>query len=204
MAAKKRTATERERDLERVVDLHCRGLSQRAIAEALNVCQQQVSYDLRLLQKRWRESACAKLEERKAAELARIDHLETVAWTAWERSCQDAQTNSAKRVQGRTTKEGEPLPDLCTSARVTKGQAGNPRFLERISWCIEQRSKIIGIYAQASGTQPAEDPGQHGTLTDEQRAVGFARLLSIMEARRLGPFASLPSPNGQSPSPSPN
>ena len=201
MAAKKRTPLERERDLERAAALHCSGRSQRAIAEALHVSQQQICYDLRLLQKRWQESARALLDEHKARQLARIDHLERVAWEAWERSCQDAETTSAKRVQGRTTKEGEPLPDLCTSARVTKGQAGDPRFLERVAWCIEQRSKIIGLYAQPNGPQAAEDPSAHGSLTDEQRATGFARLLAIMEARKLGPYAQ---GNGQSPPSSPN
>jgi hypothetical protein len=100
-----------------------------------------------VLHKRWQKSALAKLDERKAQELARIDHLEAVAWQAWERSCQDAETASASVVQGRVDKEGEPLPDLKKSSKVSKGQAGDPRLLERVSWCIEQRCKILGLAA---------------------------------------------------------
>jgi len=29
--------------------------------------------------------------------------------------------------------------------RHSVGQAGDPRFLERIAWCIEQRCKIFGL-----------------------------------------------------------
>jgi hypothetical protein len=148
------------------------------------------------LQKRWQESARALLDEHKARQLARIDHLERVAWEAWERSCEDAETTSAKRVQGRTTKEGEPLPDLCTSARVTKGQAGDPRHLERVAWCIEQRCKVLGLHAptKLAPTNLGGEEEYGRELTDDERAKGFARLLAIMEARKLGPFADNASP----------
>src|SRR6516162_101418 len=109
MARPKRNATERERDLARVADLYCRGHSQLAIGQALGVSRQQISYDVRVLHKRWQESACSKVEERKATELARIDHPEAVAWTAWERSCENAEINTASLVQGRTHKDGAPL-----------------------------------------------------------------------------------------------
>ena len=45
-------------------------------------------------------------------------------------------------------KDGQPLPDLKKSAKVSKGQAGDPRFLERVCWCVEQRCKILGLYAK--------------------------------------------------------
>ena len=31
--------------------------------------------------------------------------------------------------------------------KTSKGQVGNPRFLDGLQWCSEQRLKIFGIYA---------------------------------------------------------
>jgi predicted XRE-type DNA-binding protein len=202
VAAKKRTLFERERDLERVTDLHCRGLSQRAIAEQLQVSQPQIAYDMKRLQKRWQESAQEKLERYKAEQLARIDHVERIAWEAWERSCQDAETTSVKLVEGRTDKQGQPLPDLRTSAQVTKGQAGDPRFLERVGWCIERRCKILGLDAPTK-LAPTDPSGNHeyGELSDEEAADGLEKLVTILESRHLPPFntqdGDSPRPTGE-------
>jgi hypothetical protein len=191
VAAQKRTSFQRERDLERVADLHCRGLSQRAIAEQLQVSQPQIAYDMKRLQQRWQASALAKLERYKAEQLARIEHLEAEAWKAWDRSCQDGETASTSLVQGRTTKDGVSLPDLRTSGKVTKGQAGDPRFLERVGACIQERCRLFGLYALAklAPTTPDGEQEYPKKLSDEEAAIGFARLLATLEARQLGPFA---------------
>jgi hypothetical protein len=190
MAVPKRTRLERERDLERVVDLHCRGMTQRAIAEQLQVSQPQIAYDMKRLQNRWQESARAKLDLYKAEQLARIDHLEATAWSAWDASCRPTETTSAKLVQGRTDKDGQPLPDLRQSGKVTKSQAGDPRFLERAAWCIEQRCKIIGLHAPVKVAPTSPDgEDEYAKLTDDEAATGLEELLAILEARRLGPFA---------------
>src|SRR5437763_248565 len=147
MRGPKRTPAERERDLERLAVLYCRGMSQLAMAEKLGVSRQQIGYDLRTLNQRWQESALAHLDAKKARELARLDHLEAVAWDAWERSCQDAETISSSMVKGRIGKEGVALPDLQKVAKITKHQIGDPRFLEQVYKCIDKRCEVLGLNA---------------------------------------------------------
>jgi len=38
-----------------------------------------------------------------------------------------------------------------TVERTVKGQAGDPRFLTGVQWCIERRCKILGIDAVIAG-----------------------------------------------------
>ena len=102
-----------------------------------------ISYDLKKIQETWRESALIDIDEAKARELAKVDRLEREYWDAWERSCEDAETI---RQEGRPPEEGEKgKPEKVV--KTSKGQAGDPRFLAGVQWCIERRCKIIGVDA---------------------------------------------------------
>jgi predicted transcriptional regulator len=138
MAEKKRTPTERENDLEKLASLYLKGMRQADIAQKLGVSQPQVSYDLKEIHKRWRESTLVNINEAKHRELARIDNLENEYWRAWERSCEEkTKTKTEKIVGGNATK-----------ASVEKDtMLGNPSYLTGVQWCIEQRCKIFGINA---------------------------------------------------------
>ena len=87
MAARKRSKHERERDLARESELYLAGVSQVRIAEKIgNLSQQQISADLRLLQKRWQASALVDLDQRRGLELAKLDQVELTYWEAWEKA----------------------------------------------------------------------------------------------------------------------
>ena len=136
MARPKRTPTERERDLERIAGLYLRGTRQIDIAAELSIAQQQVSYDLAEIQKRWRESSLVSINEVKHRELSRIDELERTYWDAWQRSVGEV----VKTTTSKSDKDG-------TRASIVKEQrAGDSSFLSGVGWCIEQRCKIFGIY----------------------------------------------------------
>src|SRR6516164_9311218 len=100
MAAKTRTPLERERDLRETAALYLRGLTQLEIAQRLNVSRQQISYDLKVLQRRWQESALADYKAAQASALARVDELERTYREAWERSCQAREVSTQEKVQG--------------------------------------------------------------------------------------------------------
>src|SRR5215470_14010030 len=108
MARKMRKPLEREQDLRETAALYLCGLTQGEIAQRLGVSRQQIGYDLKLLQRRWQESALADFHAKKAAELAKVDELERTYWEAWERSCQMREITSQERTQGSEdqTKEG--------------------------------------------------------------------------------------------------
>lgn len=136
MSEKKRTPTERESDLQKIAALYLKGKTQADIAADLTVTQQQISYDLKEIHKRWRESALVNINEAKHRELARIDNLEITYWQAWERSVGEV----VKTVTSRSDKDGN-------RASIAKEvQVGNSAYLAGVQWCIEQRCKIFGIY----------------------------------------------------------
>ena len=140
MAAPTRTTIQREKDLQTIASLYLRGTYQADIAKRLHLSQQQVSYDLKELRKRWLESSLVDIDQVKAKELAKIDEVERQAYRGWHRSLKDAET---KRKAARNTSDG-----VQTEAHEeTKGQAGDPRFLTIVLTCIERRCKIFGLDA---------------------------------------------------------
>ena len=148
MATPKRTKFQREADLQKIAGLYLTGKTQDAIAQELGVTQQQISYDLKTIQERWRKSALVDLNEAKQRELERIDVLEREYWQAWENS---------KGEQSRSTasKAGE-----ATRAQVVKFEsAGDPRFLAGVQWCVEQRCKILGLHAAVKSEVSGPDGG---------------------------------------------
>ena len=111
--------------------------TQAEIAAALGVSQTTVSKDLSLIRKRWQKSALVDMNEAKNRELARIDALEREYWLAWQASKEKQVTTTAKK---KTTGGEEAI-------MTAREQTGDPRYLAGVQWCIERRSKILGIDA---------------------------------------------------------
>lgn len=130
---------------QRVAELYLQGRLQWQIGQEVGCTQQTVCNDLAAIRKEWVRSAVMCFEERQAQELAKIDRIEVIAEAAWRRSCEDAEIKQRSRTKGRTTPDGTTLPDLIRNQRIVRGQAGDPRFLERMAWCVEMRTKILGI-----------------------------------------------------------
>jgi hypothetical protein len=105
-------------------------------------------------------------------ELARIDQLEREAWGEWERS-------KTVREKSKTTKAQRQKGDESTAQLEREGRLGDPRYLERVAWCIERRIKLLGLDAperrELSG--PGGGPIQvaAASLSDEDLAVIAAR-----------------------------
>jgi hypothetical protein len=160
LAGPKRTPTQRENDLERIAALYLKGKRQTDIASELGIVQSQVSYDLKEIHKRWRESALVDMNEAKHRELAKIDELERTYWDAWQRSC-------GEKTKTKTEKVGR---EGATKASVEKDQMlGNPAYLTGVQWCIERRCKIFGIDAPDKLDVRMKDVSQ--LSDDELRAI---------------------------------
>lgn len=134
---KRRDAAQVARDRRKESDLYLQGWLQADIADELGIDQSTVSRDLKALQGDWLASALMDFSEAKSQELAKIDRLEREYWQAWERSCEDAES---------VTQEGTAA-NVEKIKKTSKGQAGDPRFLQGVQWCIERRCKILGVDA---------------------------------------------------------
>jgi predicted transcriptional regulator len=134
------TPEQRQQQIATVESLYLSGHSQVDIGRQIGVSQQQVSKYLRKLQAAWLARRGENLESVKGRELARLDRLEREYWQAWERSQQDAEIVKQK-VNGKG--DGAKVQ----AEKTSKGQAGDPRFLQGIMACIETRLKIVGGFA---------------------------------------------------------
>ena len=119
--------------------MYLKGKTQTEIGQEVGLSQPQVSYDLADIQRRWREDTTINLDEAKQRELSRIDELERTYWQAWEKSCNERTKTSTEKVSGDNGR---------AKASVQKEEMlGNPAYLAGVMNCIQERSKILGIYA---------------------------------------------------------
>lgn len=158
MAKPKRTEFQRESDLERIASLYLRGWRQSDIASEIGLSRQQVGYDLKTIQNRWRTQTTINLDEAKQRELARLDELEREYWAAWEAS-------KGERTKARQEKN---VTGAVTKASMEKEQRdGNPAFLAGVMTCIDRRCKLLGLDAPVKTQNIEIDLSK---LTDDQLA----------------------------------
>jgi hypothetical protein len=150
MPPRKRTTFERERDLEQVTEMYLRGKFQSEIATALEVSQGQISYDLSIVKRRWRESSLVNWDEARAKELERIDSLEREYWAAWEAS-------KTERTRKRQRKGATGTIDASIE---TEQRDGNPAFLAGVIACIDRRCKLLGLDAPTKSEVEVTQPIQ--------------------------------------------
>lgn len=148
----------------KVLDAYLTGRTQASIA--LEVCRSQVWVSKVLCgwREEWLAKSMRKIDDAVSEEMAKIDRIEQVAWDAWERSQKDAETRTTKteasvpeedapKKMGRPKTNGKagikgrkmvPVVQKQYEEFVRRGQVGDPRFLDQVSWCIETRMKLLG------------------------------------------------------------
>lgn len=130
-----------------VARLYLQGVGQYQIADILDVNQSTISRDLKAIQKEWLDVAISNFDELKALELAKIDNLEVEYWDGWKRSKENKEVEIRKMVElgkGGKDDRGDARKE---ATKREEGQAGDPRFLQGIQWCINKRAEILGLNA---------------------------------------------------------
>jgi hypothetical protein len=113
---------------------YLRGESQWEIATSFELDQCTISRDLEALRKEWRAAMNLDTAALRGQELAKIDETERQAWQGWEKSRDHAEILRAKMRGSQQETE-----------KVTRGQCGDPRFLEVILKCVEKRCLLLGL-----------------------------------------------------------
>lgn len=139
-----RLKDQRNERVGRVAALYIKGTPIRQIAELLLLNVRRVHRDIGHARQAWKEAAREELKALLAKELARIDLVETEAWSAWNRSQQVAIEKSkevSRDAEGKSTK------------RTTKQrkQVGEAMFLKVALECVVQRAKLLGLDKQDEG-----------------------------------------------------
>lgn len=125
----------------KVADLYLRGQNQYEIAKKVRVVIGTVSRDLDAIRGEWLRASIQDFNARKSEELARIDQIEREAWAAWERS------KKARRKKRKVRTVEVPFAPVDVVSVETEVQVGDPRFLDKVSWCVERRCAIWGFDA---------------------------------------------------------
>lgn len=165
MAAKKTFS--REQRLERVArvsEMYLELQSMTQIARQLGLSTTSVYRDICVAREQWRTRAGDAIEEHKKRELAKIDQVELEAWRGWQRTIGVHRIETRKNTTVEATRAlgdgGSITVDIPAEEIVNKREklAGDPRFLEIITRCIESRRKILGLDAPAQVTGAAGGP----------------------------------------------
>jgi transcriptional regulator with XRE-family HTH domain len=146
---RKRTNFQVRQDRVKIAELYLRGCSQAEIAGKLGFTQQQISYDLQIIQREWRKDTSRALDEYKAKELAKIDHTERCYWEAWERSIEEFRSRTIKAKGIKADQKIQAKPEQAEQTIYTENRCGDPRFLDGVLKCIERRCKLLGLDAPA-------------------------------------------------------
>jgi hypothetical protein len=153
----KRTKAEKEEHLNLISKLYVKGTTQMDMARQLGVSQGQISNDLKLILKKWETERVHDIDLIKNQQLTRINAIEEEMWIAWEKS------KTAKKVVLNKSKAGEWADEFdMTTGKTTKTQTdkywragtteeeptgGDMQYMNGIMWCIQERAKIVGLYA---------------------------------------------------------
>ena len=171
MAEIKRTKAEREKDYVKEIELYLKGKYQHEIAEIIGVTQQQIAYDLKVIQKRWIKESKASIEQYRLRELGKIDQIEREAWEAWNESKEEfnAKITKVSKVT-KDAKTGNIIPSTVDNTNKTEDRNGNPKYLEVIMKCIERRCKMLGIDAPEKHEHTGKDGGPIKTETNPKNS----------------------------------
>lgn len=138
-----RTPEQAELDREKIASLYLQNWTQQAISDEIGVTQQQISYDLKIIRKRWREAQIRSYNEHVELQLAKIDQAEREYWAAW------AATKGEESIE--TTEKGmTPKGEIDKVSVRRRKTHGTPAYMDGILKCIEQRSKLLQLEPNAA------------------------------------------------------
>jgi hypothetical protein len=175
----KRTKIEREADLVEIARLYLKKQTQQEIADHIGLSRQQITYDLKTIQARWQADTTRATEERKAEEVAGIEHLERTYWDAWDRSI---------GVTTITTKTAEAAGADGAKQKATvrtEELNGDPRYLLGVQWCKQKRIDILGLDAPRKHEVTGEKGGpiRYENMDDAELNGCLAELIKRRENR---------------------
>jgi hypothetical protein len=165
-----------EGDRAAIAELYLQRFSLREIAAQVKLGLATVSRDLQIVRKEWQERQKSSFNLYVSQELDRLDTLERQYWEAWRKS----QTEQSTIETGKTRAPGAKGEGI-RAIKKTVGRDGNPAFLAGVMTCIQERSKLLGLYApvKAQVSGPDGGPIQVQKTYDEYRAMDPAELARL-------------------------
>ena len=168
MAGEKRNKVQRMFDMQTLASLYLRGVQQVDMAKRLNVSIATVERDLRILRGQWMDSSSFDFQSAKAEQLAKIDEIERAAWDAYE----------ASKTESKRVTHYDEAANPRTVTQKDRAASGDAKWLDKISWCVEQRCKILGFHA------PKEVAMTHSKIDRPLEELSKEELMMIAQRRK--------------------
>lgn len=156
---KQQGLTKIEQRMVQCMRMYLQGMTQNQIAIELKVNIAQVCHYLQKIRDNWKKTYTRDYEEKLHQELAKIDNLELTCWQAFEESKRGSRVSKSRleelkekvgKIDGRTYRGKPKLQPHKQVSETTQEDdtAGDVRFLQQVAWCIETRSKILGLFKE--------------------------------------------------------
>lgn len=174
MAAPKRSSIQRQRDRTTIAELYLKGWSQVRIAEYLELNQSNISRELKKIKSIWKAEAVRDYDLHVAEELRRLSMVESEYWEGWQRS----QTAKEQTLQEKLTEVAVGADSKVKAQKRTESRVGDPRFLEGLLKCVEQRAKLLDLY-------PKENTASSQIQISEGQLSVIGQLMGEMGERNV-------------------
>ncbi len=167
MAAPKRSKIQRERDRVTISELYLKGWSQAKIGEYLELNQSQISRELSKIKATWKAEATRDYDLHVDEQLRRLAMVEAEYWSGWERS-QTAKEQSLSEKMAEAASGGDAKTKI---QRRSETRVGDPRFLEGIVKCNQERSKLLDLYPTSSASALDSNASAPGLSPDAVQLI---------------------------------
>ena len=127
------------------------GHSFKLIGESLGIKSETVSGIIKNLRQEFRDSHSEEWEEHVKMQLARLDMIESEAWSAWEESKKGKdcyETRDYKDITADISKQivaGAGNGQKFNFTVKSEKSKGNAQFLSTVLMCVRERSKLLGL-----------------------------------------------------------
>ena len=141
-----------------VAQYYLQGKTQGDMVEDFDVSISTVRKYLKELRDEWKLKAVYDFSLAKAEQLARIDEVERVAWEGFHNSVKGSTSTTTMKSNQSNTK----------MRTKTKPSVSDTKWLDKIQWCVEQRSKILGLYAPKKIAQTIKNDQKLEEMSTEE------------------------------------
>lgn len=118
--------------------LYLMGYTGAEIADHVGVSPSQVSRDLKILTQRWKDESIRDISERKAKDLAELEHVKRELWTAWMKSKEALKKQKRKKSNSGTGKGYEE------NSQERTERLPDARYMSELLRVIKQVADLLG------------------------------------------------------------
>lgn len=148
-----------------VAKMYLKGRMKKDIAAHFGLSNASITKDIKAIHTEWKEDRLSDFDDMMQKELMRLDLVENQAWIAWEKSIEDTHQKSIKQTTG-------DLGERTEKAQKELTMLGNPRYLDIMLKCSQQRSELLGLNAAKKLDHTTNGKEIQGTVVLEISSSG--------------------------------